>query len=469
MSLTDLTLADGVAGVAKGDFTAAELTEAALTRIEATDPTLNAFIRLEAEGARAGAAAVDAARAAGEKLGPLAGAPLAHKDMFYRTGEISTCGSKIRRDFRPKTTATVMQRLTDAGAVHLGGLNMAEFAFGPTGHNVHYGHCRNPWDPSRITGGSSSGSGAATAARMIAGALGSDTGGSIRLPAAFCGLVGMKPTQTRVSRFGVMGLSFSLDTVGPLTRTVLDNALMFSAIAGADPEDPTAAAIPVDDYAAAARAPRAAGVRVGVARGYFEKYAEPSALAARDRALDAMRAAGADIVEADVGDMGRINALTGVVMGAEAATLHAHWLRTRADDYGDQMRARCEPGFRVSGVDYLSALRLRPRVVEDFVGRVFSACDILLAPTFNVETPTIADTDVGGAQGFEEVISRLSRCTRPFNYLTLPGLTLPTPEPVAGMPGSVQIIGRPFAEASLYSLGAAYERETGFSARAPEV
>ena len=469
MSLTDLTLAEAAAGFAKGDFTSFELTEATLSRIEAIDPKLNAFIHIEGETALAEATAIDAKRAAGEAVGPLAGSPLAHKDMYYRAGMLTTCGSKIRKDFRPTTTATALARLADAGAVHLGGLNMAEFAFGPTGHNEHFGPCRNPWDPNRITGGSSSGSGSATGGRLCFGALGSDTGGSIRLPAGFCGLAGIKPTQTRVSRFGVMGLSFSLDTVGPLTRTVLDNAMMLAAIAGPDPEDPTAANVPVDDYVAAAKAPKAKGVRIGVARGYFEADADEAALLARDAGLAALAAAGAELVEVDVGDMDRINALSAATMGPEAATLHAHWLRERPQDYGAQMRARCEPGFRFSGVDYLAAQQLRPRIVEEFCSRVFAACDILLAPTFNVATPTIEETDIGAAQGFEAVISRLSRCTRPFNYLTLPGLALPTPDAVLGMPGSIQLIGPPFAEAALYSVGAAYEAETGFSKRRPEL
>ena len=469
MSLTDLTLAQAAAGVAAGEFTAMELTEAALARIEAVNPKLNAFVRVEEETAHAGAAAVDARRAAGQPLGPLAGVPLAHKDMYYRAGGLTTCGSRIRREFRPEVTSTALTRLAEAGATYLGGLNMAEFAMGPTGHNEHFGPCRNPWDTTRVTGGSSSGSGSATGGRLCFGALGSDTGGSIRLPAGFCNLAGMKPTQTRVSRFGVMGLSFSLDNVGPLTRTVLDNALMLAAIAGHDPLDPTSAPNPVPDYAAAARAPRAADVRVGVARGFFEEDADELALAARDSALGALVSAGARLVEVDVGDMARINALSAPLTAAEAATLHAHWLRERREDYGAQMRARCEMGFRFSAVDYLAAQQLRPRIVTEFVERVFAVCDVLLAPTFNVATPTIEETDVGSSQGFEEVISRLSRCTRPFNYLTVPGLALPTPEAVLGMPGSIQLLARPFGEAALYSLGAAYEAETGFPARSPDL
>ena len=465
MSLTDLSLADAAAGIRRRSFTAAELLDATLTRIEAVNPKLNAFIRLEADTARSTAIRVDA----GDLSGPLAGVPLAHKDMFYRAGGITTCGSKIRRDFRSDVTATVLQRLTAAGAGYLGGLNMAEFAFGPSGHNDHYGACRNPWDPTKITGGSSSGAGAATASGLTFGALGSDTGGSIRLPAGYCGLVGMKPTQTRVSRFGVMGLSFSLDNVGPLTRTVLDNALMLQAIAGADPEDPTSALVPVDDYVAAASNPAAKGVRVGVARGYFERDGEPSALAARDEAMAAMKAAGSEIVEVDVGNMHTVNGLTATTMGPEAAALHAKWMRERPEDYGEQMLARAEPGFRFSGVDYLSALQLRPKVVEDFCHRVFGVCDVLLAPTFNIEAPTIEETDVSAGQGFEAVIAKLSRCTRPLNYLTLPGLAVPTPNLVNGMPGSVQLIGKPFAEAQIYRLAAAYEAETGFSKRRPNL
>ncbi len=469
MNLTDLTLSEAADGVRDGHYSSIDLTQATLDRIETINPKLNAFIHVEAEYALKAAAAVDADRAAGRPLGPLAGVPLAHKDMYYRAGMLATCGSKIRKDFRPSITATAMDRLDSAGAVYLGGLNMAEFAFGPTGHNEHHGDCRNPWDTSRITGGSSSGSGSAVGGRLTYGALGSDTGGSIRLPAAFCGVVGMKPTQTRVSRYGVMGLSFSLDNVGPLTRTVLDNAMMLAAIAGHDPADPTSAAIAVDDYVAAAKAPSAKGVRIGVARGYYEEGADAVALSARDSALAAMTAAGAELVEVDIGSMAEINALSAVTMGSEAATIHAHWLREQREDYGAQMRARAEPGFQYSGVDYLSALHLRPRLVSEFCDRVFSACDILLAPTINVATPTLDETDVGASQGFEAVIAKLSACTRPLNYLTLPGLALPTPDMVVGMPGSIQLIGRPFAEAALYKVAAAYEAETAFHKRSPQL
>ncbi|MCG8546278.1 MAG: amidase, partial [Alphaproteobacteria bacterium] len=237
--LAGLGLCDVADRIRGGDVSAAEVTEAAIRRAERLQPTLNAFIRLEAEEALMAARDIDRRLASGDAVGPLAGVPLAHKDMYYRAGKRSTCGSTIRADFVADRTATVMARLDDAGAVYLGGLNMSEFAVGPTGHNIHHGACRNPWNPAHAPGGSSSGSGAAVAARLVYGALGSDTGGSIRIPAALCGLVGLKPSQGRISRHGGLSLSFSLDCFGPLTRTVTDCARLTGLLAGYDPSDPT--------------------------------------------------------------------------------------------------------------------------------------------------------------------------------------------------------------------------------------
>ena len=235
--LTTLTLREAGNAISQGRLRAEALVEACLDRIERLQPALNCFIRVTAEAARAKARAADMSVKAGRALGPLHGVPLAHKDMFYRAGEVCSCGSKICADFVPDHTATVLTRLDAAGGIELGRLNMAEFAMGPTGHNDHFGRCRNPWNPDYITGGSSSGSGAAVAAGLVFGALGSDTGGSVRLPAAMCGVVGIKPTLGRVSRYGAMPLSHSLDSIGALARTVGDCARLFSAIAGADDRD----------------------------------------------------------------------------------------------------------------------------------------------------------------------------------------------------------------------------------------
>src|SRR6202158_4299620 len=258
MSLT--SVAQAIAGKR---LSSREVTQSCLDRIAQWQPRLNAFMAIEAEAALAAAAAADAALAEGNVSGGLHGVPLAHKDMYYDAGKVVTCGSKIRRDFVATVTSTALQRLKDAGTIRLGSLQMAEFAYGPTGHNSHYGPVHNPWAVDRITGGSSSGSGAAVAARLTFAALGSDTGGSIRMPAHFCGVTGLKTTYGRISRAGAMPLSQSLDTVGPLARSAEDCALLLGLMAGADPEDPTAVTGPVPDYMAATR-DQIKGLSIGV-------------------------------------------------------------------------------------------------------------------------------------------------------------------------------------------------------------
>ncbi|MFL2934416.1 MAG: amidase [Thalassobaculaceae bacterium] len=467
--LVDLSLNDAHTAVRKGDVTSLELVEACLNQIGKHDKKLNAFIRLESEIAQTQAETFDKNRESRTEIGLLGGIPLAHKDMYYRAGLITTCGSKIRRDFKPMITSTAIKRLANAGALNLGGLNMAEFAFSPTGHNTHFGACKNPWNTKFVTGGSSSGSGSAVSARMAFGSLGSDTGGSIRLPAGFCGLVGMKPTQTRVSRYGVMGLSFSLDNVGPLTRTVKDNALILSVIAGHDPKDATSSTQPVCNYLEAADNPSAKDYKIGIARGYFEDNADDEIIESRDAAINSFRELGATIVEIDYGNIDPINSLSAFIAGTEAATLHAYWLRHRKADYGPQVLARIEAGLQFSGVDYLHALQLRPKIVEQFIQNAFANCDVILAPTFNVKTPRIDETDIEDGQGFEDLISAVSHCTRPFNYLTFPSISLPTPELINGMPAAIQLIAPPFCEKTLYRVSGAYEKHTAFSKRTPSL
>src|SRR5947208_5617623 len=263
MSLTSVAKA-----IAEKRISSREATQSCLDRIAQWQPRLNAFMAIEAEAALAAADAADGAPAKGNQRGVLHGVPLAHKDMYYEAGKVVTCGSKIRRDFVATTTSTALQRLKDAGTIRLGSLQMAEFAYGPTGHNSHYGAVHNPWNVDHITGGSSSGSGSAVAARLTFAALGSDTGGSIRMPAHFCGVTGLKTTSGLVSRAGAMPLSQTLDTVGPLARSAEDCALLLGLMAGADPEDPTAAMGAVPDYAAATRQP-IKGLRIGVPSAFY--------------------------------------------------------------------------------------------------------------------------------------------------------------------------------------------------------
>ena len=467
--LTHWTLVEAAQAIAAAEVSSVEVTRACIARIEQHADALNCFISFEPELALQAAKEADQRRADGERLGPLHGVPLAHKDMFYRAGQISTCGSAIRKEYRPDVTATVIERLANAGALHLGTLNMAEFASGPTGHNAHFGACRNPWNTAYITCGSSSGSGSGVAGRLFYGALGSDTGGSIRLPAAACGLFGMKGTQTRVSRFGAMGLSFSLDNVGPLTRSARDCARMFSAIAGNDPRDPTSSTYPTVDYEQATLDPDMRGVRVGVPRNYFSDNVDSSIAESMRQSLAVLAELGAELVDVEIPLAATIGRLGTAVSGTEALALHRAWLRDRADEYGPQVRARMQMNLAIPAADYLATMQARPRIIQSFVEQVFENCDVLHCPVMPMELPTIAETDVEDQQGFEQLLANVTRFTRPFNFLGLPALSVPCGFTEAGLPIGFQVVGRPFAEARLFAVGAAYEHATGISARAPSL
>jgi aspartyl-tRNA(Asn)/glutamyl-tRNA(Gln) amidotransferase subunit A len=445
-----------------------EVTGACIQRIEQLQPRLNCFISVEAEEALATARRADEEIAKGVIRGPLQGVPLAHKDMLYRAGKVTTCGSKIRKDFVPNQTATVHVRLDAAGAVNLGTLNMAEFAFGPTGHNAHWGHCRNPWNPDHITGGSSSGSGSAVGGRLVFGALGSDTGGSIRLPSGVCGLAGLKPTQGRVSRYGVMPLSFSLDQVGPIARSVRDCARLFSVIAGYDPKDPTSSTVPVEDYEARLSG-GVRGIRIGVPTNYFYDDIADEIRAGMEESLRIFRELGAEIVEVEVPHLDVLDGLSNVVMASEAATIHGEWLRTRPGDYQAQVRQRIMAGLFYPATKYLEALDLRPRIVTDVIDAVFARADILHAPLLARPVPRIEETDLGGSREGHTVIGSLTRLTRPLNYLGFPGLTVPAGFTRDGLPMAFQLLGRPFAEAMLLRAGHAYQSETDWHRRSPSL
>lgn len=443
-----------------------ELVEACLARIARWQERLNCFIGLEADEALKAADSADADLARGAIRGALHGVPMAHKDMYYRRGKITTCGSKIQRSFVAATDSTALARLAGAGAIQLGTLNMAEFAFGPTGHNYHFGHCGNAWNPAHITGGSSSGSASGVAARLFYGALGSDTGGSIRMPALFCGVVGLKPTYGRISRAGAMPLSFTMDTVGPLVRSVADAARLMKIMAGYDPTDSTCSAEPVPDYEAALGRP-IKGMKIGVPTSYFyDGIADDMGKAVR-ASLEVLRAQGAEIVESALPDMEAINALGVLVTLVEAATYHATWMRTRPQDYSDQVRARLESGFAVPGVQYLEALRSRGPVLKNFVEMVFSKVDVLHCPAVNAAAPRIDATDFGGNPAMGKAFAQFTRCARPFNYLGLPTLSLPCGFSEAGLPLGFQLVGRPFAEETLFAVGHAYQEATDWHTKVP--
>ena len=471
--MTDWTSLDLVAiadAIADGRVSSVAVTEACLARIEAWQPRLNAFIRLDRESALATARERDRERNAGHLRGKLHGVPLGHKDMFYRQGRISTGGSTILRDRAADRTATVLARLDAAGAVDLGTLNMAEFAAGPTGHNVHFGDCCNPWDPARVTGGSSSGSGASVAARLVFGALGSDTGGSIRMPASICGVVGMKPTYGRVSRFGALPRSWSLDHVGPLTRSVADNARLLSIIAGLVEHDSTASHEPVPNYEAALGQPVAA-LRLGVPADAALDGVAADILAALAQARRELERLGLSAIEVALPDLQPLFDTAETVIKSEAATMHRPWLESRPQDYSNQVRWRMEAGFLIPATQYIDALRLRTHYTQAFLAGTMDGIDALLLPTMPFSTPTRAESDVERQPGATalSILARFSRFTRPFNLLGLPALSTPCGFGRSGLPIGLQLVGRPFAEATLYAIAHAYQQVTDHHRQTPSL
>jgi aspartyl-tRNA(Asn)/glutamyl-tRNA(Gln) amidotransferase subunit A len=460
-----LSLTEAAQAIAQKRISSREATQSCLDRIARWQPRINAFMAIEVEAALKAADDADAALAKGNNRGALHGVPLAHKDMYYDEGKVVTCGSKIRRDFVATTTATALQRLKNAGTIRLGSLQMVEFAYGPTGHNVHYGAVHNPWNVDHITGGSSSGSGAAVAARLTFAALGSDTGGSIRMPAHFCGVTGLKTTVGRISRAGAMPLSQSLDTVGPLARTSEDCALLLGLMAGADPLDPTTAGEPVPDYMAATRE-QIKGLKIGVPSAFYVDDLDPEVTRVLDETIATFKAEGATIVAVELPEQRQLTSACQLVLATEAAAYHKRWLIERPGDYGPQVLMRLQNGLSISGVAYLEAMRWRGPALAAYLAAV-AGVDAVLAPAAPVPAPTIAESDVGNSPDAEAVIQRLTRFTRPVNYLGLPSLSIPSGFTRGGLPVGMQLIGRSFDEAMLLRIGAAFQRATDFHARAP--
>lgn len=461
MSLTSVAKA-----IADKRVSSREATKSCLNRIAQWEPRLNAFMAIEADTALAAADAADAALAKGNSGGALHGVPLAHKDMYYDAGKVVTCGSKIRRDFVATTTSTALQRLKDAGTIRLGSLQMSEFAYGPTGHNAHYGAVHNPWAVDHITGGSSSGSGSAVAARLTFAALGSDTGGSIRMPAHFCGVTGLKTTVGRISRAGAMPLSQSLDTVGPLARTAEDCALLLGLMAGADPADATAIAGSLPDYMAATRG-QIKGLTIGVPTAFYVDDLDPEVARILDETVAVLKREGAKIVQVELPDQRQLTAACQFVLAVEAAAFHKRWMIERPGDYGAQVLMRLQNGLAIPGVSYLEVMRWRGPALAAHLAAV-DGVDAVLAPVAPVAAPTIAESDVGNSPDAEAVIQRLTRFTRPINYLGLPSLSIPAGFTDRGLPVGMQLVGRSFDEAMLLRIGAAFQRATDFHDRVPE-
>ena len=443
-------LADAIAA---GDITSVATSTVALERLDTVGRKLNAVVRLDPDRALQAAEAADKLRATGAALPPLHGVPLAHKDLFCREGDLSAGGSKIRAGFRAEVTATVIERLDAAGALDLGRLQLAEFAMSPTGYNEYNGHALNPWNPAHVPGGSSSGSGVAVAARLVAGSLGTDTGGSLRHPGAMCGLVGLKPTWGLVPTDGVMPLAASLDCTGPLTRTARDAARLLSVIAGGDYESALTGSVK--------------DLIVAVPSGYYRELLDPVIAVRLENALAALRNLGATTIETAPPVMAIVNALMHVLMSVEAATIHRRWLIERPQDYADQVRARIEPGLFYPATRYVEALSLRAQITQQWIAACIGSADLALLPAISIPVPTIAATTEGDPADVARVIGQLTHCTRGINYLGLPAASVPCGFDAAGLPVGFQLVGRPYSEATILRAADAYQGTTDWHQRVP--
>ncbi|WP_165979406.1 amidase [Paraburkholderia guartelaensis] len=410
------------------------------------------FVRLREAAALEQARAVDSQREEGLQAGRLNGAPLAHKDMFFRAGELSECGSRILAGHRASHTAIVLQRLDAAGATDLGALHMAEFAMSPTGFNAHLGHGRNAWSEGHVSGGSSSGSGIAVSRGLVAGALGSDTGGSVRIPAAVNGVTGIKPTQHAISMRGVMPLSPSLDCVGVLARTAQDAASMLQAIWDADSLDPHCLATGKREFEGAIERPLAPDDIIAVPAFGDDAPVSGEVRAAVSRMAEAFASCGATIRKVDLPDLRETGALATLMLGAEATSIHAKWLRERRGDYGEQVLRRLERGLLYPATRYVDALRLRAPLMTQFVERYLGGAQALLLPALPYAVPTIEETLEGDASEIERRFGNFSYWTRGINYLGLPGMSVPAGKSENGMPVGVQLIGRAWSEDVLLRL-----------------
>ncbi len=459
--LHHLTIGEASPLIASGELSPVELTRAYLDRIEAIDGRLDAFVTLTPDLALSQARQAEAEIRAGRYRGPLHGIPIGLKDLYDTAGIRTTAMSRVTPDRVPDEDATTVAKLYDAGVVLLGKLAMHEFALGGPDFTSLFPPARNPWNTEHMPGGSSSGSGAAVAAGLCMGALGSDTGGSIRGPASMCGIVGIKPTFGRVSNFGVVPLSWSQDHCGPMTWTVEDTAIMLQAIAGHDPKDPTTADVPVPDYLTALR-DGVRGLTVGVPRQYFYEEApgvDAQVIHAAERGLETLSELGAEIRDVEIPHIRYAQTANQVIMMSEAYAFHEANLKTRRHDYGDLVRNRFLLGGLLSASDYNQALRMR-RVIKDEMAEALRQADVLVTPTYASPAPKI-EGYAGGTTLTQPSF------TGPFNVSGLPAVSTPSGLSSDGLPMGLQIVGRPFDEATALRVAHAYEQTTRFIDRRP--
>ena len=446
-----------------GEVSPVEVVDDALALIKQWNLHLRAYLHVSERELRRAARESERRFRFGDEIGPLDGVPVAYKDLCYIPGTPTTCGSVMFKDDPPAdAVSSVWRRLDEAGTVNMGKLNMAELAMGPTGRNKHFGDPQNPWKQGQVTGGSSSGSGCAVAGGLALAAIGTDTGGSIRLPAAFCGVVGLKPTNGRVSRHGGMPLSWTLDTFGPLTRTVADNALVLSAIAGADPLDTSASTRSVPDYTQAL-GEGIAGVRVGVLEGAALGGVSGEMRSAYEEVCGALERLGARLLAMPPPRAEELEELANTIFKYEALMIHGERLEKYADEVTPEILMRLEAGRGIQSAEYRAALARREALIRHYEHEVFSAVDVLAGPTTPTPAPSHAQAraDAGG------LIASLTRFTRWVNTLGAPAISLPWGFSEEGLPLAVQLVGPDFSEAALYRIAGALEEESGGWSKSP--
>jgi len=459
------TLSALATAIRKKEISPLEVTRAFLDRIENHDPKINAFITLLPTTALKASRQAEKDILKGKYRGPLHGMPFAAKDLFFTRGIRTTCGSKILAHFFPPYDAAVIERLFSAGAILLGKLNMHEFAYGTTSVNPHYGAVRNPWDRERIPGGSSGGSAAALACSFAPLTLGTDTGGSIRIPAALCGIAGLKPTYGRISRYGVYPLCWSLDHPGPMAKSVSDLALAMNILAGHDPRDPATPKVSVPNYSQALTKDLE-GIRLGVPDRYYFDRLDKEVLAAVKKAIGDLKGLGAKVQPISIPYLREASTAAFVALVAEGAAVLEKWHLTRSQDLGEDVRSRLNLGAAIKATQYLKAQRVRGKVREIFL-EAFKKVDALVTPQLPITAPKIGQSDVSWGRVTESVVGALTRFTRIYNLIGIPSLCLPCGFSSSGMPIGLQIAAKPFAEETVLKVGHAYEINTPWKNRHP--
>lgn len=459
-----MTILEAAAALRAKKVSSRELTAECLRAIDARNGVYNAFLNITRESALREAAKFDAELASGVDRGPLHGIPIALKDLFCTRGVATTCASLLYKDFVPDYDCTVWEKLSAAGCVMLGKAHQHELAYGVTSNNPHFGAVRNPWNVERVPGGSSGGSGAAVTAEMAFMAMGSDTGGSIRVPAAFCNTFGLKPTFGRVSKFGALPLGYTLDHMGPLTRSARDAAVCLQAMAGRDERDETSSFAPIDSYVPG-DAISLKGVRVGVPSNYYFERVDPVVTAAVRKMIELAASLGATLVEVTVPDVAALNTVARVILLCEASTV-LNQFAGRESEVGADVRLLWEQGLLLPATEYINAQRLRRHFRDAFL-RLFDSIDVLVTPTTPTGAKKIGDPTVMIDGVEEDFRLATTRFMRGINVLGFPATSQPCGFDEDGMPLGLQLITRPFAEKRLLEVAAALEDATDFHTKKP--